>query len=218
MRSDLHDDPAVFRLASMLNVDRFSVVGRLHAFWAWADKHAVDGHVDGATTQLVDTIVTHPGFADALLVVGWLLWDDKGISIPRYERHNGKTAKERAQKNQRQAKWRSGGAPVDGRVDAAPSTREEKRREEVTTKRGGKTEVPDWVPKDAWGGYVEMRAKKHPMTERAKALAISKLDALRTRGFDPAAVLDEATEKSWRGIYEPRDTQPIKRNDFADCR
>lgn len=45
MRSDLSDDPAVFKIAGALNLDRFSVIGRLHAFWAWADKHAVDGRV-----------------------------------------------------------------------------------------------------------------------------------------------------------------------------
>lgn len=132
MRSDLHDDPSVFRLAAMLNMDRYAIVGRLHSFWAWADKHAVDGHVDGATTQLVDVVVSHPGFADALLVVGWLFWDDKGIAIPKFQRHNGKTAKERALKNQRQDRWRKKDGPVDGGVDEKATTREEKRREDIT--------------------------------------------------------------------------------------
>lgn len=133
MRADLHDDPAVFRLSSMLKIDRFSVVGRLHAFWSWADKHSVDGRVDGATPHLVDTIATLDGFADALMVVGWLSHDDRGIVIPNFERHNGKTAKERALKNQRQSRWRKVGAGVDGHVDGGvdvpTSTREEKRRD-----------------------------------------------------------------------------------------
>jgi hypothetical protein len=132
MRVDLHDDPAVFRLATMTMLDRFQVVGRLHAFWSWTDKHAVDGRVDGAAPHLIDTIVTHEGFADALMVVGWLSHDDRGLLIPNFERHNGRTAKERGLKNQRQARWREKDAVVDGATSTKPSTREEKRREDIT--------------------------------------------------------------------------------------
>lgn len=66
-------------------------------------------------------------------------------------------------------------------------------------------ELPGWVPVVAWEGYVEMRVKmRKPMTERSKELAIRKLEALRAKGYDPQAVLDEATEKSWQGLYEPK--------------
>jgi hypothetical protein len=137
MRVDLKDDPAVFMLADMLGVDEFSVVGRLHCFWVWADKHAVDGRVDGATTRIVDRVSATDGFAASMQKVGWLVVDESGISIPNFDRHNGESAKERGLKNARQARWRAGKADV---VDAQPSTkrstkrstREEKRREEKT--------------------------------------------------------------------------------------
>jgi len=153
MRVDLREDPAVFRLAKLTGLDRLSVVGRLWAFWAWADRHAVDGLVIGADADDVDQVADHAGFAAAMVAVGWLEAGGDGVKIPRHDRHSAESAKERALKNARQAKWRAGRATVDAppptkpkrapstppstpppHVDAAPSTgastREEKRREE----------------------------------------------------------------------------------------
>lgn len=139
MRSDLHDDPAVFRLASMLKIDKYAVIGRLHTFWSWADRHSVDGFVDGTTSTDVDEVVRCEGFAASLAKVHWLEITDEGIRIPKFDRHNGDSAKQRAQKNERQSRWRSKkdgvvDESVDGHVDVQTSTnastREEKRREE----------------------------------------------------------------------------------------
>lgn len=148
MRSDLRDDPAVFKIAMLTKLDRFNVVGRLAAFWGWTDKHAVDGRVDGATVEVVDDVVAFPGFADALKAAGWLRVDASSVYIPNHERHNIESGKERSLKNARQAKWRAKKALeaaqfvdgfVDGDVDASSSTktstREEKRREESSSLR-----------------------------------------------------------------------------------
>jgi hypothetical protein len=65
--------------------------------------------------------------------------------------------------------------------------------------------IPDWLPPDEWRGFQEMRAKiKKPMTERAAAMAISRLGDLRNSGQDPAAVLDQSTMHCWRDLYEVR--------------
>lgn len=131
MRMDLPEDPAVFKLASLLKMDRLSVVGRLYAFWSWADKHAVDGRVDGAASHVVDAVVQQDGFAAALEAVNWLVIADGNLTLPRHERHNGESAKERSLKNQRQARWRDKKL-VDAKPSTSsstePSTREEKRR------------------------------------------------------------------------------------------
>lgn len=154
MRIDLPDDPAVYQIAAITRLDRFGVIGRLYAFWAWADKYAVDGHVDGATSTIVDDICRHDGFADALVSVKWLEVGERHITLPHHERHNGESAKERSLKNSRQAKWRQGKAKnlkktvdatpstqadatsstdVDATPSTTPSTREEKRREDIST-------------------------------------------------------------------------------------
>jgi hypothetical protein len=156
MRADLHDDPAVFRLASMLGIDKYAVIGRLHTFWSWADRHSVDGFVDGAASTYVDEVVRLEGFAESLVKVGWLEVTDEGIRIPKFDRHNGDSAKQRALKNERQARWRAGkDAVVVEDVDAPPSTsastREEKRREEKKEPKSkaeaSASRLPaDWMP------------------------------------------------------------------------
>jgi hypothetical protein len=129
MRTGLRDDPATFRLALMLKLDRFAIVGRLHTLWSWFDGNHVDGRVDGAVPMVCDEVTSTAGFGDALLVVEWLGHDDKGIFIPNFERHNGEPAKKRALANQRQATWRQRNADVDALqpTNALP----EKSREEV---------------------------------------------------------------------------------------
>jgi len=108
-------------------------------FWLWADSVSVDGVVDGVASRDIDAIVDAVGFSECLSRVGWLTFDDdiERIHIPNFDRHNGETAKKRAQKAKRQAKWREN--RVDAPVDAPPSTRAplEKRREDKkkSTKR-----------------------------------------------------------------------------------
>lgn len=140
MRVDLATDPAVSRIAAATHSNRFETIGRLHAFWSWVDRHAVDGHVDGATLADVDEVTHKRGFAAALIAVNWLVGSDlsTGLTIPKHSEHNGESAKERANKNKRQAKWRErkraglvdgeASTPVGVYTSTAPSTREEKRR------------------------------------------------------------------------------------------
>lgn len=142
MRNDLPNDPAVYKIATLTKLDRFAVVGRLYAFWSWADKHAVDGRVDGASSHIVDDVTRHDGFAEALVSVNWLTLGEDFIALPHHERHNGESAKERGLKNARQARWREGKQKVpptnvDGDASTKPSTREEKRREEIPPAKAG---------------------------------------------------------------------------------
>jgi uncharacterized protein YdaU (DUF1376 family) len=72
------------------------------------------------------------------------------------------------------------------------------------TKAASAFVLPEWVDSEAWAGYVEMRQKsRRPLTDRAKGLAVKDLEALRSNGQDPIAVLDMATMKSWMGLYPP---------------
>jgi len=65
--------------------------------------------------------------------------------------------------------------------------------------------VPDWVPLDAWAGFLEMRQRQRkPPTERAQKLIIETLDQLRSQ-YDPAELLDQSTRNCWLDVY------PLKR-------
>ena len=141
MRADLFTHPKVDKIGELLGKDELYTVGALFAFWTWTDKHSVDGRVDGATSRLINRATRVDGLAEALVAVGWLVIDDKGITLPGFGEHNGDSAKERSLKNQRQARWRDkkSGKSVDANVDVpastTPSTREEKRREEKDKSR-----------------------------------------------------------------------------------
>jgi hypothetical protein len=71
---------------------------------------------------------------------------------------------------------------------------------QVTTKDN--KALPDWVPLDAWNGWIEMRKQiKKPPSGRAITMAIKKLEALAEQGHDPAKVLDQSTMSSWTDLY-----------------
>jgi hypothetical protein len=54
---------------------------------------------------------------------------------------------------------------------------------------------------ESWNGYVDHRKKiKAPMTDRAKNLALNKLPKSEAEAI---RWIDNATEKGWRGIYDP---------------
>jgi len=86
-------------------------------------------------------------------------------------------------------------------VASTEKRREEKSREEKTNGRA--FALPEWVPVDNWEAWLEVRKKlKVPNTPRSLLLAVKSLDKLRSAGNDPAAVLDQSTERGWRGLFE----------------
>jgi hypothetical protein len=215
MRNDLRSDPAVFKLANLTGLDRFAIVGRLAEFWGWADKHAVDGVVDGGTSQAIDDVVVYEGFAEALVAVHWLVITETGIEIPKHKLHNGDSAKERTLKSARQARWREKKAsestpdPVDVLPSTHASTREEKRREEINTPKApkGAVEVPDWIPEKPWADFVAMRrakGNKVPFTVAAARGIIAKLEGFRAEGHDIGRVLEESVINGWSSVFEPK--------------
>ena len=69
-------------------------------------------------------------------------------------------------------------------------------------------ELPDWLPLDAWTGYLEMRkAKKKAPTERALDLVLIDLAKFRADGHDVGAILDASTLNGWTGVYAPKPQQ-----------
>jgi hypothetical protein len=111
MRSALWDDPRVVRLQTLLTAAgaiprraaRATVCGALFRIWSIGDAHSVDGLLPGYDAAAVDEAVMIRGFAEALAAVGWLVILPDSVSIPRFEEHNGSSAKRRAQEAFRMA-------------------------------------------------------------------------------------------------------------------
>jgi hypothetical protein len=126
MGTGLGRHPKVVRIASALKADRLRVVGGLHAVWCLFDEHSEDGKLSGYTAELVDEMIGWPGFMAALVVVEWAQTDGESLSLPRFEAHNGQSAKRRAMEADRKREARKPSAPDADKF----RTREEKRREE----------------------------------------------------------------------------------------
>ncbi|UUE38281.1 Pyocin large subunit [Pectobacterium aroidearum] len=130
MRTDLHTHPKVVRIASALDADRLRVIGALHASWCLFDVHSIDGVLDGYSPKTLDDMIGFPGFANAMIAVGWLECADSSLCMPRFFEHNGQSAKRRAQEADRKRNARKSSADNADKK----RTREEKRREDLKDK------------------------------------------------------------------------------------
>jgi len=132
MRADLVTHPKVVRIASALKADKLRVIGGLHAVWSLFDAHSADGILDGYTADALDDHLGWPGFCASMVKVGWLEEHGESLTTPRFDEHNGQSAKRRAQETERKRLARA--TPELSAPDADKKrSREEKRREEVET-------------------------------------------------------------------------------------
>lgn len=130
MTHGLRARPEVVRISSALKADRLRTIGALYVLWTLADMNSVDGVLPGYSIDLIDEEVGWPGFAAAAASVGWLEETPQGVAIPNFARHNGKSAKRRAQDASSKASAREADkCPQNVRKRSGP----EKRREEKTT-------------------------------------------------------------------------------------
>ena len=87
--------PEVMRTATILNISIGDAALAWIRLWEWADEISEDGGILGVAKGDIDCVVGVAGFADAAVTVGWLVLDDEGVSIPNFDRLNGKSAKRR---------------------------------------------------------------------------------------------------------------------------
>jgi hypothetical protein len=161
-------------------------VGKLLKVWRWFDQHSVDGNARGVTAALLDRVIGVSGMCAAMSNVGWLDIEEGGLSLPNFERHNGKTAKDRALTAQRVAKSRAKTEAVDStnatgndQGNAAIVTgalpREEKRREDSSSLRSEEqraSRLPtDWALPEPWREWAEHERPELDLTRTAAAFA-----------------------------------------------
>jgi hypothetical protein len=144
MRVDLRTHPKVVRMSSALRADKLRVIGGLFAVWSIFDAHSVDGVLEGYTFRAIDDELGWRGFAAQMATIEWLVERaDQGLEAPRFEEHNGQSAKRRAMETERKRLEREAekaaadaakAATKAGQASAPDAdksvTREEKKREE----------------------------------------------------------------------------------------
>lgn len=79
--------------------------------------------------------------------------------------------------------------------------------------------IPDWIPADAWAGFVAMRKKqKKPMSEAAVDRMVKKLAALLADGQDLTAVLNQSEDSCWSDVYPVKERRQEPRQQFDTSR
>lgn len=114
----------VAAIARLTGMDRRWVAETLCEFWDWCDSESADGCL-GVLLEDLPALVegTDSVFWQAVVSVGWLRVQAWGLSVPRFERWLGSSAKKRLKNTQRQWDLR--------KRDVAP-TRDNKRDRNVT--------------------------------------------------------------------------------------
>lgn len=135
VRTNLHEDPRVLCLSSKLGVSVHHAVGMLVRLWSYADQHSTDGLLRMVSCDAVDNLVGQPHFHEVLALVGWLEATKEGVLLPRYEEHNGQTAKHRAQAALRAKRSRNGESV----------TRGEESRGEKSARAGSRKGGGQWM-------------------------------------------------------------------------
>jgi hypothetical protein len=87
--------PEVLAIAAKLKMTRKEVAATLMELWEWADEITEDGHAPSVTFVTVDERTGVAGLSRAMSEVRWLHQTDEGVCFPKFERHNGASAKAR---------------------------------------------------------------------------------------------------------------------------
>lgn len=166
----------------------------------------------GLAQDLEDALIAAEYIARDGLTVTVTGWAEKNASLLAAWENGNKGG--RPKKNQKQ----TDGQPMEnpdethGLAMANPSLtqtkpiRVDKRREEEKTEDKAQAPLPDWLPMEAWTGFVEMRKRiRKPMTPRAQQLVLKALQDMQSKGLSVAQALDNSTRNSWVDVYAPKD-------------
>jgi len=147
------DKPEVCQIADLADIDPDAVVGKLMRVWGWFDQQTENGNAPSVSKKLLDRLVGVIGFCEHMKSVAWMIEIDGVISLPHFDRHNGKTAKNRLLTAKRVANHKAsngkGNAPsVSG---ALPKEDVEKNKPSLPAHEPADPRMPsemtlDWVP------------------------------------------------------------------------
>ena len=195
----LPDKPEVWAISEELDMEPDAVVGKLIRVWSWFDTHTTSGNAPSVTKRLLDREVGVTGFTNAMQKYGWLVQTDAGITMPNFDRHNSKSAKNRALGQKRTQKHRN--AP--NVTSALPEKRREEKRiyKDKDIERGkrkpkktGSRLAPDWQPDEKLMAWA---TKERPDLDITKTIE-SFIDYWIAKTGQAATKLDwDATFRNW---------------------
>lgn len=230
MRSNLWDDPRVSSIVDATDSSEGPVIGALYWLWATADQHTEDGFMPGLTLRQIDRKTGLAGFASALVSVGWIAETEGGVTISRFEEHNGTSAKRRCTEAQRKANGRNVSArdadndQTEGGRDEDEKRRfaeleKEKEKSNTGEPNGSRRQADPQLPNCPHDDVVRLYHEALPELPAVKVMSDSRQKAMRgfwrwvltskkSDGSPRAQTADQAL--TWIGNYFER----AKANDF----
>ncbi len=124
------DKPEVCQIADLADIDPDAVVGKLMRVWGWFDQQTENGNAPSVSKKLLDRLVGVIGFCEHMKSVAWMIEIDGVISLPHFDRHNGKTAKNRLLTAKRVANHKASNGKSNAANVSGALPKEEKRRED----------------------------------------------------------------------------------------
>ncbi|WP_285435597.1 DnaT-like ssDNA-binding domain-containing protein [Pseudomonas sp. fls2-241-R2A-110] len=149
------DKPEVCQIADLADIDPDAVVGKLMRVWGWFDQQTENGNAPSVSKKLLDRLVGVIGFCEHMKSVAWMIELNGVISLPHFDRHNGKTAKNRLLTAKRVANHKAsiGKSNASNVSGALPKEDVEKNKESLSAQAAVDPRMPsemtlDWVPDD----------------------------------------------------------------------
>lgn len=183
-------------------------VGKLIRVWRWFDQHTVNGNAQSVTPALLDRLISVTGITQAMANVGWMIVTDDGLVLPNFERHNGKTAKDRVLSAKRQANHKSnakGNAESNAVIVTSPLPREEKRREDIykgdsvesSSPKNKIIKKPDSVSEQLWSDLKAVwKSKRKAITKTAIEKVMQESEKA---GVGLEVAIRMIVENNWQG-------------------
>lgn len=216
------DKPEVWTIAEMLSIDPDAVVGKLIRIWAWFDQQTLDGNAGGnassvtsgnavsvsvsATMALLDRKVGVTGFCQAMVSVGWMADSGGTLTLPNFDRHNGKTAKNRALTAKRvfEHKKKSNAGSVtssNAKVTVGALPREDNREDTNTNAE----RVAGWWDDQAfsrtwaqWRNHLFALGK--PLTAYSEDIQLNSLTSIAGTVAERIAIVEHTIERGARNL------------------
>jgi hypothetical protein len=128
------DKPEILAIAQEHDIDPDAAFGKVFRVWSYFDEHTLDGHAPSVTKVLLDRLCGVTNFVNSMLKVGWLIEENGVLSVSNFDKHNGNSAKKRAQDALRKAKSRANTGGDDGHAQSVTDERQARDQEKEKEK------------------------------------------------------------------------------------